>query len=231
MKKLTIKLSDGRNIEEVIELKNVNSEEVFMRVKDVIIREMMDSNIDKRKDNVSEIKDIVGDTDGYIVESDVIIPRPHRRVKCKLMVRKVGGKDTEVSHPVADLIDEGKIQTQQATAEVAHSESHSTTPIQQYDDSTTFFMISKCPGCGKPSFYKTSTAGRFNCECGHSQPNSDFVEIVGGCPNCDNNIGSRRGNRTGTLKGMDVSDTLKCKRCESPVSMEYIEKKKHWQVM
>lgn len=88
------------------------------------------------------------------------------------------------------------------------------------------FLGCKCPICGKEKFFKTrENAGIvFGCDNDDfSQEITDTVAVKYQCSNCGNEGYMR------TLRGMDISDMLKCGRCESPIDLKYNEKRDRWE--
>lgn len=86
------------------------------------------------------------------------------------------------------------------------------------------FLVVKCE-CGEVKAFKTKTYSGtdFVCKCGKRYPVEETVQVHSICPNC----GYER--KFNTLKGMDISEGVKCGKCESPIDLKYNKKEKEWQ--
>lgn len=129
-------------------------------------------------------------------------------------------KEQEVKNIVNDFIRSKKYVPEVISDEVVlPKELEKHTGVQKE-----IMLVAQCE-CGKRKIFRTlENSGRsFKCECGKEYPIENSIPIVAECPNCGN---SSHGFRT--LKGMDVSDFLNCKRCGSPIDLKYNEKTNVW---
>ena len=224
MKKLTLKLSDGRNIEEVIELKNENIEHVFLSLKDLLIRHMMDDNIDRRIELNKEEPEIInnkGCKNADTVENVEDENKTNEKIEWNIP------EETIINVPLtpSNIVCENPVQGILAPKDIKiHND--------KFKKGTEFFLIAKCPKCGKQKFFKTEPFKTFHCDCGYETEMDEVVNIVGKCPNCDNNIGSKQyGSFVGTLYGMDVNGVVRCNKCKCHPDLEYLEKLREWRIL
>lgn len=209
MKKVTLKLSDGRCIEELIEIKNVDAEHLYLSLKDIMIRHMMDDNIERR---IKLNKEFESNIDNGVTAIGIDL--------------------------AADYIQEGKIDVSQYPTDtrpqqVAPIESKTETKTNSgNEEGKEFFLIAKCPDCGKTKFFKTETGKMFHCECGYETMMKEITLIKGHCPNCGNNVGSLPFRApVATLPGMDIDGVVRCGQCRSFPDLIYNEKYDEWRTL
>lgn len=207
MKKVTLKLSDGRCIEELIEIKNVDAEQLYLSLKDIIIRNMMDDSIDRR---IKINKEFESEIDKGVTTIGIDL--------------------------AADCITEGKIHTSQYPSDNKPQQvkliQEETNKHSTREKGKEFFLIARCPECGKRTYFKTETGKIFHCDCGYETVMDDIVLIKGKCPNCDNNVGSLPYKPpVATLPGMDIDGIIRCGQCHSFPDVKYNEKENEWRTL
>ena len=211
MKKVTLKLSDGRCIEELIEIKNVDVEQLYLSLKDIMIRHMMDDSIERR---IKINKEFESDIDNGVTTLGIDL--------------------------AAECIHEGKIDTAQYPTDTKPQQpilNKSDVHTEESSEETQtggkgFFLIAKCQECGKQKFFKTETGKKFHCECGYDTTMDEIILIKGSCPNCGNNVGSLPFKApVATLPDMDIDGVVRCGQCRSFPDLIYNEKYKEWRTL
>lgn len=245
MKKLTIKLSEGRSIVEVVEVKNVDVDKMYKAIKEVVLSHLGDKK--EEPETMPKIEDTDGDDVSRrykdfkgLIERDAVgesvleesnVHRPKQKKNSHAGVIAVGnGPSINVPDFVQALNDKfnGKsINDEEPAIMIDNKPLH----IEKEEQNDTLFLVAKCPKCGKDKFFKTAEGKTFNCSCGESYPIENTIDIYGRCPNCSNNIGTTaQSNRMITLPGMNVSNVLHCKKCKTDIKMVHDKEKNQWDI-
>lgn len=227
MNRITIQLKDGKKTVEKIEISSGSDlVNLYNALKGGIIfnREMPIPRPDER----------THDTDGDLEAQSLGVSDPSINISCinnTSIVTDEKISDVEALRNI-DTVSENMKATVEALGEVYKSQASAHASREPKDVIEAFFIM-KCPKCGKMKCFNSNSDTLFHCECGETYETSTYIPIYGKCPNCGNNIGTLEHSDkiVATLKDMNISDGMHCRKCKSPIDFTYNGAKRKWETL